>query len=63
MGKGKNSGVSSSKKMTEVDEDQVLEVIENKKFLAMRATASSWPIPSTMEEQLEELADEGLIQD
>jgi hypothetical protein len=63
MGKGKNSGVSSSKKMTEVDEDQVLKVIENKKFLAMRAAASSWPIPSTTEEQLKELADEGLIQD
>jgi hypothetical protein len=63
MGKGKNSGVLSSKKMTEVDEDQVLEVIENKKFLAMRAATSSWPIPSTMEEQLKELADKGLIQD
>jgi ATP phosphoribosyltransferase regulatory subunit HisZ len=49
--------------MTEVDEDQVLEVIENKKFLAMRAATSSWPIPSTMEEQLKELADKGLIQD
>jgi ATP phosphoribosyltransferase regulatory subunit HisZ len=62
MGKGKNSGVSSSKKITEVDKDQVLEVIENKEFLAVRAAASSWPVPSTMEEQLKELADEGLIQ-
>jgi hypothetical protein len=63
MGKGKNSGVSSSKKIAEVDKDQVLEVIKNKEFLAMRATASSWPVPSTTEEQLKELADEGLIYD
>jgi hypothetical protein len=41
MGKGKNSGVLSSKKITEVDEDQVIEVIENKEFLTMRAVASS----------------------
>jgi hypothetical protein len=63
MCKGKNSGVSSSKKITEVDEDQVLEVIKNKEFLAMMATTSSWPVPSTTEEQLKELADEGLIED
>jgi len=60
MGKGKNSGVSSSKKITEVDDDQVLEVIENKKFLALRAVASSWPVSSTTEEQLKELADKGV---
>jgi hypothetical protein len=61
MGKGKNLGVSSSKKITEVDKDQILEVIENKEFLVMRAAASSWPVPSTTEEQLKELVDEGLI--
>jgi hypothetical protein len=63
MGKGKNSSVSSSKKITEVDKEQVLEVIKNKEFLAMKVAAFSWPIPSTTEEQLKELADEGLIQD
>jgi hypothetical protein len=62
MGKGKNSSVSSSKKIIEVDEEQVLEVIENKEFLTMKVTTSSWPVPSTTEEQLKELADEGLIQ-
>jgi ATP phosphoribosyltransferase regulatory subunit HisZ len=62
MRKGKNSSVSSSKKIIEVDEEQVLEVIENKEFLTMKAAASSWPVPSTTEEQLKELADEGLIQ-
>jgi hypothetical protein len=36
MGKGKNSGAGSSKKIVKVDEDQVLMVIENKEFLAMR---------------------------
>jgi hypothetical protein len=61
MGKGKKSGASSSKKIIEVDEDQVLEVIENEEFLTMRTAASSWPVPTTMEEQLKELADEGLI--
>jgi hypothetical protein len=41
MGKGKNSSVSSSKKIIEVDEEQVLEVIENKEFLTMKTAASS----------------------
>jgi hypothetical protein len=63
MGKGRKSGASSSKKIIEVDEDQVLEVIKNKEFLAMRAATSAWPVPTTTEEQLRELADEGLIQD
>jgi hypothetical protein len=63
MGKGRKSGTSSSKKIIKVDVDQVLEVIENKEFLAMKATTSTWPVPTTTEEQLRELADEGLIQD
>jgi hypothetical protein len=63
MGKGRKSGASSSKKIIEVDEDQVLEVIENKEFLTMRAATSAWPVPTTTEEQLRELANEGLIQD
>jgi hypothetical protein len=40
MGKRKNSGASCSKKVIEVDEDQVLEVIENVKFLAIKAAVS-----------------------
>jgi hypothetical protein len=36
-------------------------VIENKEFLAMRATASAWPVPVTKEEQLKEFVDEGLL--
>jgi hypothetical protein len=41
--------------------NRVLEVIENKEFLAMRTIASAWPVLTTKEEQLKELADEGLI--
>jgi hypothetical protein len=41
MGKGMKSGTSSSKKIVKVDENQVLEVIENKEFLAMRAATSA----------------------
>jgi hypothetical protein len=63
MGKGKNSGVGSGKKIIEVDEDQVLEVIKNKEFLAMRTTTSALPILTVTEEQLKELADDGLIQE
>jgi len=46
-----------------VDEEASLSVIENQEFMAMRAAANSWPAPSTKEEQLKELADEGLIQE
>jgi hypothetical protein len=63
MGKGKNSEAGSSKKIIEVDEDQVLEVIENKKFLAMRTATFAWPVPTITEEQLTKLADDGLIQE
>jgi hypothetical protein len=38
-------------------------VIENKKFLTMRAAASAWPVPVTRKEQLKELVDEGLLQE
>jgi hypothetical protein len=41
MGKGKNSRTASSKKVIEEDEEWVLEVIENKEFLAMRTAASA----------------------
>ena len=61
MGKGKRSGAASSSKVMEVDEDQVLEVIENEEFLAMRAATSAWSVSVTTKGQLKELADEGLI--
>jgi hypothetical protein len=63
MGKGKNSRATSIQKITEVDEDQVLEVIENKEFLAMMTATSAWPIPTITEDQLKELVDDGLIQE
>jgi hypothetical protein len=63
MGKGKNLTVVSYKRVTEEDEEQTLEVIENKEFLAMRATTSAWPVPVTRKEQLKELVDEGLLQE
>jgi hypothetical protein len=63
MGKGKNSRAASSKRVIKEDEEQTLEVIENKEFLAMRATASAWPVPVIREEQLKELVDEGLLQE
>jgi hypothetical protein len=63
MGKGKNSRAVSSQKITEVDEDQVLEVIENKEFLAMRTATSAWPVLTITEDQLKELVDDGLIQE
>jgi hypothetical protein len=50
MGKGKNSRVASSKRGIEEDEEQILEVIENNEFLAMRAIASAWLVPVTKEE-------------
>jgi hypothetical protein len=63
MGKGKNSRAESSKRVIEEDEEQILKVIENKEFLAMRAAASAWSVPVTKEEQLKELVDEGLLQE
>jgi hypothetical protein len=41
MGKGKNSRAASSKRVIEEDKEQILEVIENKEFLTMRAIASA----------------------
>jgi hypothetical protein len=46
-----------------VDQEKALEVIENQEFIAMRTAVNSWLALSTKEEQLKELADEGLIQE
>ena len=58
MGKKKSS--SKSQAVFE-DEEASISTIDNQEFVAMRAAANSWPAPSTKEEQLKELADEGLI--
>jgi hypothetical protein len=60
MGK-KTAG--SKRKAVEVDQEKALEVIENQEFIAMRTAVNSWLALSTKEEQLKELADEGLIQE
>jgi hypothetical protein len=60
MGKKKSS--SKSKEVL-VDEEASLSVIENQKFVAMRAAEKLWPIPTTMEDQLRELVSDGLIQE
>jgi hypothetical protein len=46
-----------------MDQEKALEVIENQEFITMRTTANRWLALSTKEEQLKELADEGLIQE
>jgi hypothetical protein len=38
-------------------------VIDNQEFVAMRANASASPAPSTKEEELQQMADQGLIQE
>jgi len=58
MGKKKSS--SKSQAVFE-DEEASISTIDNQEFVAMGAAANSWPAPSTKEEQLQELADEGLI--
>jgi hypothetical protein len=50
-------------KIIKVDEDQVLVAIENKEFLTMRTATFAWPVPTITEEQLKELANDGLIQE
>jgi hypothetical protein len=46
-----------------VDEEEVLKVIENQEFIAMRTAETIWPSSTTTEDQLRELASDGLIQD
>jgi hypothetical protein len=60
---GKKKGSSSMSKEVLVDEEEVLKVIENREFVAMRAVEKVWPAPSTTEDQQRELASDGLIQD
>ena len=45
-----------------MDEEASLSVIENQEFMAMRAAQKIWPAPTTTEDQLHELACDGLIQ-
>jgi hypothetical protein len=42
---------------------ETLAVIENQEFVAMRAAATTWPALSTKEEELQEMANQGLIQE
>jgi hypothetical protein len=58
---GKKSGSSSKLKVALLDEDEVLQVIENQEFVAMRAAKKVWPALSTTEDQLRELVSDGLI--
>jgi DNA-binding HxlR family transcriptional regulator len=55
-------GSSSKLKEVLVDEEEVLKVIENQEFIAKRTAKKIWPSPTTMEDQLRELASDGLIQ-
>ena len=45
-----------------MDEESSLSVIKNQEFVAMRAAQKAWPAPTTTEDQLRELASDGLIQ-
>jgi hypothetical protein len=58
---GKKRGSSSKSKAILVDEEEVLQVIKNQEFIAMRAAEKVWPTLSTMEDQLKELVSDGLI--
>jgi hypothetical protein len=58
---GKKKGSSSKSKEVLVDEVEVLKVIENQEFVAMRVAEKVWPAPSTMEDHLQELVSDGLI--
>ena len=44
-----------------VDEESSLSMIENQEFMAMRAAQKVWPAPTTAEDQLRELVNDGLI--
>ena len=51
----------SKSQATFVDEESSLSVIKNQEFVAMRAAQKAWPAPTTTEDQLHELAGDGLI--
>ena len=52
---------TSKSQATYVDKESSLSVIENQEFVAMRATQKAWLSPTTTEDQLRELAGDGLI--
>jgi hypothetical protein len=56
---GKKS--SSKSKEVLVDKEESLLVIENWEFVAMRAVEKLWPVPTTTEDQLRDLVNDGLI--
>jgi hypothetical protein len=58
---GEKKGSSSKSKEVSVDEEEVLKVIENQEFIAMRATKKVWPAPSTTEDHLWELVNDDFI--
>jgi hypothetical protein len=60
MGKKKSS--SKSKEIL-VDEKASLSFIENQEFVTMRAVKKLWPVPTTTEDQLRDLVNDGLIQE
>jgi hypothetical protein len=63
MGRGRRLRAASNKeKVAEEDQEKTLAVIENQEFVAMRAATTARPAPSTKEE-LQELVDQGLIQE
>lgn len=59
MGRGRSSKLSKSKGKAAEEE----QVVENQEFVAMRAATTTWPAPTTKEEELQELANQGLIQE
>jgi hypothetical protein len=62
MGRGRRSRVASNKeKAANEDQEKALAVIENQEFVSIRAAATAWPAPSTKEEELQEMANQGLI--
>jgi hypothetical protein len=60
---GKKKARSSESKEVLVDEEEALKVIENQKFIVMRAAEKIWPSSTTIEDQLRELVSDGLIQE
>jgi hypothetical protein len=57
---GKKKSPRKSKEVL-VDKEASLSFIENQEFIAMRAAEKLWPLPTTTEDQLCDLAKDGLI--
>jgi hypothetical protein len=62
MGRGCRLKVASNKEKA-AKEDQEKALIENQEFITMRVIATAWPTPSTKEEELQDMADQGVIQE